>query len=103
MTEKRRHPRIATHEETIYFSILNFPPKTERIHYVGTITNISESGVGAKVLFEHTPGEEVYFEGLNGDRTPRQGVVKWMRASAQSEWYEIGVEFTEQSTIHPAR
>ncbi len=92
-TDKRRHPRTTTHEETIYFSVLDFPPKTERIHYIGTITNISQGGVGAKVLFEHTPGEEVYFEGLNGDANARLGVVKWMRASDLSQWYEIGVEF----------
>ncbi len=91
--EKRRYPRTTMYEETIYFAILDFPPKTERIHYVGTITNVSNGGIGAKVLFEHTPGEEVFFEGLNGDESTQRGVVKWTRTSAQADGYEIGVEF----------
>ena len=92
-SDKRRHPRIPANEETIYYSLLEGNPGIKRMHYIGTITNVSDMGVGVKVIIDHEPGEEIYFESVGGNNGARQGVVKWLREPSIGDWYEMGVEF----------
>jgi hypothetical protein len=88
--EQRKYPRIATSEETIYFSVDKDEP--ERIHYMGTITNTSQGGVGMQVSFPHQPEDLLWLEGLEGHSSSQAATVKWIR-DAGAESYEIGLQF----------
>lgn len=95
--DKRRHPRRPMDEDTIYYASFDTADSAERdrIHFLGTLTNISASGVGIRVLFEHQPGDQVYFEGIDGEEKPRPAVVRWLKPRDRSDWFDMGVEFLQ--------
>ncbi len=91
-SEQRIHPRAELIEETIYFSEQPSGHETNRIHYCGTLTNISKGGVGMKVGHPHQVNEEIWFEGLEGRHRAQSGTVKWL-LEHDEENFEIGVQF----------
>ena len=91
--EQRVHPRTAIYEEIIYFSKHQGGHEIERIHYYGTLINISKGGVGMKVNLPHHINEELWFEGLEGINRAQPGTVKWLRAESDQESFEMGIEF----------
>ncbi len=91
-SEQRIHPRTEFMEETIYFSEQHSGDKKERIHYSGTLVNLSKGGVGMKVSHPHQINEEICIEGLEGFRNAQPGTVKWIKEHNE-ESFEIGVQF----------
>lgn len=88
--DHRKYPRVSTSEETIYFS--KQEDDSERIHYMGTITNTSQGGIGMQVPFPHQPKDELWLEGLDGHSTAQPCTVRWVRDIAP-ESFEIGIQF----------
>jgi len=92
-SEQRTHPRTVTQEEIIYFSNLQRDYEIERIHYIGTLINISKGGVGMRVNLPHYINEELWFEGLEGISKAQPGLVRWITTDSYLENYEMGIEF----------
>jgi hypothetical protein len=80
-------------EEIIYFSKHQSGYETDRIHYSGTLINISKGGVGMKVNLPHHINEELWFEGIEGINRAQPGTVKWLRAENDQESFEMGIQF----------
>lgn len=91
-SEQRIHPRTEFVEETIYFSEQRHGHESERIHYSGTLVNISKGGAGMKVSHPHQIDEEIWLEGLEGFHKAQPGTVKWIKEHDE-ESFEIGVQF----------
>jgi len=87
---QRKYPRTAAAEATIYFS--RQEDESERIHYMGTITNTSQGGIGMRVNFPHQPEDELWLEGLDGFSKAQAGTVKWVK-DIDLEIFEIGLQF----------
>ena len=97
--EQRLHPRIPMQEDTIYFSVIstdtpqpNGNSEIDRIHYPGTITDISRGGVGMRVSSPHHLGEEIWLEGIEGNNAPRPGRIRWMSHDEGSDQFNIGIQ-----------
>jgi len=88
--DHRKYPRATTSEETIYFS--RQEDDSERIHYLGTITNTSQEGVGMRVNFPHQPEDELWLEGLDGFSQAKPSTVRWCK-DIGPESFEIGLQF----------
>ncbi len=91
-SEQRLHPRVDFVEETIYFSEQRNRHKSERIHYSGTLFNLSKGGAGIRVSHPHQIDEEIWLEGLEGFTKAQPGTVKWVKEHNEEE-FEIGVQF----------
>lgn len=91
-SEQRIHTRTDLMEETIYFSENRRGHDSERIHYSGTLVNLSKGGAGMKVSHPHNINEELWLEGLEGFRKAQPGTVKWIKEHNE-ESFEIGVQF----------
>lgn len=91
-SEQRLHPRVDYVEETIYFSEQRSRDRSERIHYSGTLVNLSKGGAGIKVSHPHTIDQELWLEGLEGFSGAQPGTVKWIKEYGE-ESFEIGVQF----------
>lgn len=89
--DKRQHSRIATSLETIYFTEHGDGDDAERLHYFGTIVNISKSGVGMVVNCPHEIDEELWLEGIHQAPGPLAGQVRWV--ADHQDKYAIGVQF----------
>ena len=88
--DHRKYPRVSISEETIYFS--KQEDDSERIHYMGTITNTSQGGVGMRVNFPHQPDDVLWVEGLDGHSTSQASTVRWVKG-IDAESFEIGLQF----------
>ena len=88
--DHRRYPRVSTSEATIYFSKQG--GDSERIHYMGTITNTSQGGIGMQVNFPHQSDDLLWIEGLDGHSNAQVSTVKWVK-DIDSESFEIGLQF----------
>ncbi len=91
--EQRQFSRTPMSEETIYFSKDSHEQENDRVHYFGTITNISMGGLGLRVNFAHEPEEELWFEGIEGYTGARVAKVRWRKDTDNQESFEIGVQF----------
>jgi len=93
-TDYRRYPRTTRREQTIYHSELDHGYETDRMHYLGTVIDISDGGVGLEVTNHHQVGERLWFEAIEGtDNIEKPAVVRWCKEPDNSDSYEIGVEF----------
>lgn len=90
--EQRVHPRQPLIEETIYFCEERAGRKIERIHYQGTLLNISQGGVGMRVSHPHEHGEQIWLEGIEGKAKAQPGRVCWIKANGE-ESFDLGIEF----------
>lgn len=90
--ELRIHPRTELLEETIYFSEAHKGYESERIHYSGTLVNLSKGGASMRVSHPHAINEELWLEGLEGINRPQPATVKWIK-ECDEELFEIGVQF----------
>ena len=87
--DKRQHARIDTSLETIYYT--EHGDDAERLHYFGTITNMSNGGVGMVVNCPHEINEELWLEGIEKATAPLAGLVRWV--SNHQDKYAIGIQF----------
>lgn len=87
--EQRIHPRTELLEETIYFS----EEQSDRIHYSGTLLNISQGGVGLRASHPHAINERLWLEGLEGYNRAQPGLVRWIK-ELDAELFEVGIEFS---------
>jgi hypothetical protein len=94
VVELRKHPRVATSLETIYFRDQNGEGNAERMHYFGTITNMSKGGVGLLANYPHERDEQLWLEGIGDSTIPLPGVVRWIKSN--HEKFDIGIQFLEE-------
>ena len=89
--EKRKFPREATSVEVVYFIGGDGVREPERIHYFGTVTDMSRGG--ARLLAEqpHRLHEHIWLQGLRGAADVVPGQIRWVRG--EDERYHLGVEF----------
>lgn len=97
-TDKRRHARINTALETIYFKEEGETEgdEADRMHYFGTITDMSKGGVGMTVTCPHDVNEKLWLEGIGDSSVPLPGIVRWVQ-SRQEEEYRIGIQFLSEA------
>jgi len=93
--EKRRYPREATLMETIYFTEHLIDDEPGRMHYPGTIVNISSGGVGLVANYPHQLNERLWLEGIGEIKSPILGMVKWINGKESK--YNIGVQFLSET------
>ena len=92
--DHRRYPRTARREQTIYHCEVDHAYETDRMHYLGTIIDISSGGVGIQASTPHQVGQQLWFEAVEGtDRVEKPAIVRWCREPDNGDGYEIGVEF----------
>lgn len=91
MDEKRRHPRTATSMDVVYFIGGDGMRAPERIHYFGTITDLSRGGARLVVDQPHRAQEHIWVQGLRDTADTVPGRVRWVRG--QDGRYQLGVEF----------
>jgi hypothetical protein len=92
--EQRRHPRVSTHVETIYFTETRTEAGKERLYYPGLVTDKSPGGLGIQVNNHHDINEHIWLEGTDIAPTPLQACIRWINALAEdADEYRIGVEF----------
>ncbi len=93
-TDYRRYPRTLCREQTIYHGKANNAYETDRIHYLGTIIDISNGGAGIQASTPHQVGEHLWLEAVEGtDKIEKPAIVRWCREPDEGDIYEIGVEF----------
>lgn len=91
--DQRRFSRTPVTEDTIYFTHDNHDTDNDRIHYIGTIINISMGGIGLRSNIPHEANEELWFEGIEGYSGARPGKVRWQKDLQGKEQYELGIQF----------
>lgn len=89
--DKRQYARIDLSLETIYYAEDGVGEEAERMHYFGTITNMSKGGVGLIANFPHEVNEELWLEGIGQSSAPLAGLVRWVRT--YQDKYELGLQF----------
>ncbi len=89
--DQRQHTRVDLSLETIYYAEDVIGDERDRMHYFGTITNMSKGGVGMVVGSPHEVNEELWLEGIGQSPMPLAGLVRWIR-SYQGK-YEMGLQF----------
>lgn len=98
MSEHRQYPRVHTMQDTIYFVE---DDTQERMHYCGTLTDLSDGGVGMDVVTPHRPHDTLWLEGIRGLGSPVAAVVRWVKACGDS--FHVGLEFAQQRSHREAR
>ena len=93
-SEQRQHARIKTSLETIYFTEEGKGDDAERMHFFGTIVNMSKGGVGMTVTCPHELNEKLWLEGVGQSSSPLPGVVRWIRN--RQDKYDIGIKFLSE-------
>jgi len=89
--EKRRYPRESTLIETIYFTEHPIDDEPGRMHYPGTIVNISSGGVGLVANYPHQINDRLWMEGIGKVKSPILGLVRWVSNNIDN--YNMGVQF----------
>ena len=93
--EKRRYPRENTLMETIYFTEHLIDDEPGRMHYPGTIINISNGGVGMIANYPHQLDDRLWLEGIGEVKSPILGTVRWVNGSENK--YSLGVQFLSET------
>ena len=93
--EKRRYPREQTLLETIYFTEHLIDDEPGRMHYPGTIVNISSGGVGMIANYPHRQDDRLWLEGIGEAKSPILGTVRWIDGNENK--YHIGIQFLSET------
>ncbi len=89
--DKRKYPRVTTSMDILYYTQDAPDEGVERIHYFGTVTDLSLGGVRLVVEHSHAEDEQLWLQGVRGGPDIISGRVKWIRD--EHEHYNMGVEF----------
>ena len=91
--EQRRHRRIDTHVETIYFTETRTEAGQERLYHPGLIMDESPGGLGIRVNTRHDIDEHIWLEGMGTTSSPLEACIRWIKDVAEdADAYRIGVE-----------
>ena len=88
-SEHRQYPREHTMLDTIYYTEDN---SHNRMHYCGTVTDLSHGGVGMDVVAAHKLNDTVWLEGVSPSEEPTAAIVRWVEERGEN--FHIGLEFT---------
>lgn len=88
-SEHRQYPREHTMLDTIYFTE---DTTHNRMHYCGTVTDLSHGGIGMDVVAPHELNDTVWLEGVSASNEPTAAIVRWVEEREDN--YHIGLEFT---------
>lgn len=91
--ELRRHPRYSTSLDVVYYTGHD---DEGRIHYFGTIVDMSKGGARLVVEYPHQPDERLWLHGVGGTAEIRPTRVRWI--GNHQDKYNVGVEFIEGMT-----
>lgn len=92
--EQRRHPRVNTQVETIYFTETKTAAGQERLYHPGLVMDQSPGGLGIRVNTRHDIDEHIWLEGMDIAPTPLEACIRWiMDVAEDADEYRIGVEY----------
>ncbi|MFQ5470906.1 MAG: PilZ domain-containing protein [Gammaproteobacteria bacterium] len=95
MTDLRRHPRIETIIDTIYYNYDEGNLEDGRMYYPGKIVNISKGGVGMIANYPHDIEDQIWLEGLPGISSPCKSSIRWTKIDG--DCFHVGVRFDQVS------
>jgi hypothetical protein len=93
--EKRKYPRVGTSMDVLYYTGGAPGEGVERIHYFGTVTDMSLGGVRLVADHPHARDEQLWLQGIRGAPEIIAGRVKWVQG--EQERYHLGVEFIKRA------
>lgn len=94
MVDHRRHPRISSLIETLYYTESATQQGSERMYLPGIIIDKSHGGLGLLVKNEHNLDESIWLEGIKRSPQPIEAKVRWVsNNSPTADEFKIGVEF----------
>lgn len=88
-SEHRQYPREHTMLDTIYYTE---DAAHSRMHFCGTVTDLSHGGVGMDVVAAHKLNDTIWLEGVGASAKPTAAIVRWVEERDDS--FHIGLEFT---------
>lgn len=90
--DMRKYPRYSTSKEVVYYTAdAAGPEKRGRIHYFGTIVDMSQGGARLVVDHPHEEDERVWLQGVHSAADVIRGRVRWVKDIQDK--YNVGVEF----------
>jgi hypothetical protein len=89
--DKRKYPRVTTSMDVLYYTGGAPDEGTGRVHYFGTVTDLSLGGVRLVVEHPHGTDERIWLQGVRGAPDIIPGRVRWIHG--EQEHYNMGVEF----------